>query len=63
MLDGMSTGQQDGPTVYTLRSLLPPNLRVFARSEAMDVNNGLAMVLGALITLAGGKLSEGEFSV
>lgn len=55
----MGLGTQDGPTVYVLRSLLPGNLRNFARSGPLDLNHSFAMVVAALVTLSGGKLAEG----
>lgn len=45
--------------MYVLRSLLPASLRNFAKSKPMDLNNAFVMVLAAIITLAGGKLTEG----
>lgn len=55
----VSEGQESGPTVYILHSPLPANLRNFSRSETMDLNNAFVMVIASLITLAGGKLTEG----
>ena len=57
------SGQESGPTVYILRSPLPANLRSFARSESMDLNNAFVMVIASIITLAGGRLTEGKFCI
>lgn len=59
----LSEGQESGPTVYILHSPLPANLRNFSRSESMDLNNAFVMVIASLITLAGGKLTEGTLNL
>ena len=46
-----------------LRSLLPVNLRNFSKSVPTQLNQSLAMVTMSIITLAGGKMSEGGSSL
>ena len=54
--------QETGVKVYVLRSLLPVNLRNFSKSVPTQLNQSLAMVIMSIITLAGGKMSEGRSS-
>ncbi len=54
-------GEQEGhgAKVYVLRSLLSSKLRNFTKSVPAQLNQSLAMVIMSIITLAGGKTSEG----
>ena len=55
--------QETGVKVYVLRSLLPVNLHNFSKSVPSQLNQSLAMVIMSIITLAGGKMSEGGSSL